>query len=78
VWTRVATDPNGARHSINALLGFAAVYHAHPFGPRTDLRLDATDLTDSRAAANDASALEGGWTRRGEGRAVAVGIEQAF
>ncbi|HSR01018.1 MAG TPA: TonB-dependent receptor [Sphingomicrobium sp.] len=78
VRTRSAADPNGDRQSSYALLGFAAVYHAHIIGPRTDFRVDATDLTNSHAVTRDATSLEGGWTRRAEGRAVAFGIEQAF
>ncbi len=78
VWTRNAAEPNGARQSSYALLSFAAVCHAHIIGPRADFRVDATDLTNSHAVTRDATALEGGWTRRAEGRAVAFGIEQAF
>lgn len=78
VETTNSTAPNGRRRSAFALLGVAGVYHAHIFGPRTDLRIDATNLTNSHVVSTDASALEGGWTRRAVGRAVALGIEQAF
>ncbi|MEO6389136.1 MAG: TonB-dependent receptor [Croceibacterium sp.] len=78
VWTLNSADPNGERHSTYAQLGFAAVYHAHIIGPRTELRLDATNVTNSHAVAADASALEGGWTRSLRDRAVMLGIEQAF
>lgn len=78
VWTLNAADPNGKRHSTFAQLGFAAVYHSHVFGPRTDIRLDATNLTNAHSITSDASSLEGGWTRRLSGRAFAIGIEQPF
>jgi hypothetical protein len=72
------TQPNGSRHSGNALLGLAAVYHATIAGQPTDLRLDLTNLTNVRYATSDASAVEGDWTRYGRGRAITVGIEQGF
>ena len=78
VWTLNEADPNGERHPTYVQLALAAVYHSHIFGPRTDFRLDATDLTNSHAITADASSLEGGWTRRVTGRAVSLGIEQAF
>jgi hypothetical protein len=78
VWTGTGADPNGERHSSYAVWSLAAVYRTKLIGPRTDFRLDATDLTNVRPVASDATALEGGWTRRIEGRAVSLGIEQAF
>ena len=78
VRTLVPEEPNGARRSAYALVGLAAVYHARIAGQPADLRIDLTNLTDRRYVTGDASALEGGWTRNGEGRAVMVGIEQSF
>jgi len=70
--------PNGARAPAYALLGLAAVYHARVAGHATDLRLDLTNLADVRTVAADATALEGGWTRRTKGRAIVLGVEQGF
>ena len=70
--------PNGGRHSPYALLGLAAVYHAKFVGQPADLRLDLTNLTNLHYATSDAANLEGGWARRGRGRAITIGIEQGF
>ncbi|NUQ19118.1 MAG: TonB-dependent receptor [Sphingomonas sp.] len=78
VRTLVPEQPNGSRHSAYAVLGLAAVYHTRMAGEPTDIRIDLTNLTDVRYVTSDATALEGGWTRYGEGRAVMLGIEQGF
>ncbi|MEO6152807.1 MAG: TonB-dependent receptor [Croceibacterium sp.] len=77
-WTSEAANPNGARHSNYAVFALAAIYHARLPGKRTDLRIDATDLTNVHAVTNDARSLEGGWTQRVQGRAVSAGIEMGF
>lgn len=69
---------NGSRHRPYVLLGLAAVYHLSVAGQPADLRLDLTNLTNVHYATSDASALEGGWTRYGRGRAIVIGIEQGF
>lgn len=78
VRTLDASLPNGSRYSPYALIGLAAVYHAQVIGHAADVRLDLTNLTNARYATSDAANLEGGWTRRGRGRAITIGIEQAF
>lgn len=78
VRTLEAADPNGSRHSAYAVLGLSAVYHARIAGQPADLRMDVTNLTNSHYATKDATALEGGWTRWGAGRAISIGIEQGF
>lgn len=78
VRTPDALNPNGSRHSAYALLGLAAVYHARIFDRGSDIRLDLTNLTNAHEVTSDATALEGGWTRRGRGRGVTIGIEQGF
>ncbi|MEQ7874541.1 TonB-dependent receptor [Sphingomonas sp. ASV193] len=70
--------PNRSRHSTYAVVGVAAVYHARFLDRPTDIRVDITNLTNVRYATNDATALEGGWTRWGRQRAVTIGIEQGF
>ena len=70
--------PNAARHSAYALLGLAVVYHVRVAGRPADFRLDLTNLTNARYVTSDAANLEGGWTRRGKGRAVTIGLEQSF
>lgn len=71
-------DPNGSRSHSYAVLGLAAVYHVRIADKPADLRLDLTNLTDARYVTSDADNLEGGWTRRGNGRAISIGIEQGF
>lgn len=71
-------DPNGSRHSPYAVFGLAAVYNARIAGQPTDLRLDMTNLANVHYSTNDATDLEGGWTRQGRARAVTIGIEQGF
>jgi outer membrane cobalamin receptor len=78
VRTLDATRPNGARYSPYALVGFAAVYHARIANRPADVRLDLTNLSNVRYPTSDAANLEGGWTRRGPGRAITIGIEQGF
>jgi hypothetical protein len=78
VRTVAAGDRNGARDRIYARVGLAAVYHLRLAGQPTDLRLDLTNLTNVHYRTGDATALEGGWTRFGEPRALLVGIEQGF
>ena len=78
VRTAVLDQPNGSRRPAYAVLGLAGVYHARIAGQPTDLRIDLTNLTNARYATTDATSLDGGWTRFGEGRAVSVGIEQGF
>jgi outer membrane cobalamin receptor len=70
--------PNGSRYSPYALFGFAAVYHARIVDRSADLRLDLTNVTNARYFTSNALNLEGGWTRRGQGRSIAIGIEQGF
>lgn len=70
--------PNGGRDASYALFGTAAVYHARIAGRASDIRLDLTNLTNVHYPTSDATSLEGGWTRRGRGRAIAIGIEQGF
>ena len=78
VRTSAVQDPNGSRRPVYALLGLAAVYHAKIFDRPSDIRLDLTNLANTRYVTSDPTALEGGWTRRGRGRAVTIGIEQGF
>lgn len=78
VRTTAFDDPNGSRRSPYALLGLAALYHARIAGQPADLRLDLTNLTNVHYATIDATALEGGWTQLGRGRAITIGIEQGF
>lgn len=78
VKTPVPDEPNGARYPTFAEFGLAAVYHVRIADRPADLRLDLTNLTDVRAYTNDASNLEGDWTRHSRGRAVTFGIEQGF
>lgn len=78
VRTLTLTDPNGAHGSPYALLGLAAVYHARIADRPADLRVDVTNLTNVHYATSDATSLEGGWTNRGRGRALTIGIEQGF
>ena len=78
VRTSDATFPNSSRYSAYALFGVAAVYHARFVGHSADVRLDLTNLTNVRYVTSDAANLEGGWTRRGRGRAITIGLEQAF
>jgi len=73
-----AALPNGSRYSPYALIGLAAVYHARIAGRSADIRLDLTNLTNARYFTSNAANLEGGWTRRGRGRAITIGIEQGF
>lgn len=72
------TDPNGARDGAYATVGLSAIYHAGLGGRLSDFRVDLTNLTNVRYLTNDASNLEGGWTRRARGRAITLGIEQGF
>ena len=76
--TSAPADPNGGRHSAYAEFGLAAVYHARIADRPADIRLDLTNLANVRYTTNDATALEGGWTRLGRGRAITIGIEQGF
>lgn len=78
VRTADSAQPNGSRLSPYAVVGVSAIYHTRLAGQPADVRLDLTNLTDSSYETNDATALEGGWTRWGEGRAVIIGIEQGF
>jgi len=78
VRTSESDQPNGERYSPYALVGLAAVYHARIADQPADIRLDLTNLTNARYFTSNASNLEGGWTRRGQGRAIAIGIEQGF
>ena len=78
VRTIVPDRPNGARYSPYGLLGLAAVYHVRIADRPADLRLDLTNLTNVRYFTSDAANLEGGWTRRGPGQAITIGIEQGF
>jgi hypothetical protein len=71
-------DPNGARASAFATLGFSAVYHAGTAQSRRDFRVDVTNLANAHYLLNDAASLEGGWTRWGRGRAITFGFEQGF
>lgn len=71
-------DPNGARAPAFVTFGLAAVYHARFGGRPADIRLDLTNLADVRYVTNDSNNLEGGWTRFAQGRAILIGIEQAF
>lgn len=72
------TNPNGVRSKPFATAGFSAVYHAGLGGRLSDFRLDITNLANSRYVMNDASNLEGGWSKRAQGRAITVGVEQGF
>lgn len=78
VRTLSSIEPNGARYSAYAQFGLAAVYHGRIADQPADLRLDLTNLTNARYMASDAENLEGGWTGRLRGRAIAIGIEQSF
>lgn len=78
VRTLTPTQPNGSRRPFHAEVGLAGVYHLTVAGKPVDLRLDLTNLTDSHAPSNDATALEGDWTRLARRRAITVGIEQGF
>lgn len=71
-------QPNGWRAPAFATFGLAAVYHLRIAGHPDDLRLDLTNLADVRYPTSDARNLEGGWARFAQGRAMVVGIEQAF
>jgi hypothetical protein len=44
----------------------------------SDFRVDLTNATNARYRLNDATNLEGGWTRWGQERAITLGIEQGF
>lgn len=72
------TDPNGGRAGGYATVGLSAVYHAGLGGRLSDFRIDLTNITNARYFTNDASNLEGDWTRRVRGRAITLGIEQGF
>lgn len=78
VRTLQTSEPNESRHSAYGLLGLAGVYHVRIADRPADIRLDLTNLTNGRYVASDAANLEGGWTRRGRGRAVTIGFEQGF
>jgi hypothetical protein len=78
VRTAALDRPNGARSASFAVFGLAAIYHVRIAGQPADLRLDLTNATDARYVTSDAANLEGGWTRQGPGRAIAIGIEQGF
>lgn len=78
VRTLAAGQPNGSRYPGYGLLGLAALYHVRIADRPADLRLDLTNLTNAHYVTSDAANLEGGWTRRGRGRAVTIGIEQGF
>jgi len=78
VRTPSPADPQGARGPATAIVGLAGVYHARLAEHPTDLRLDLTNLTDVRPLASDAADLDGGWTRRAQGRALTIGIELGF
>jgi hypothetical protein len=78
VRTASPADPNGARGSPVAMLGVTGVYHARIDEHPIDLRLDLTNLSGVRPVTNDAADLEGGWTRRAQGRAATIGIEFGF
>lgn len=71
-------DPNGARDHGYATLGLSAIYHAGLGGRLSDFRVDLTNVTNAHYRINDATNLEGGWTRRGQERAITLGIEQGF
>ncbi|HEY0313923.1 MAG TPA: TonB-dependent receptor [Allosphingosinicella sp.] len=73
-----STAPNAARSPFFAVFGLAAVYRVRLLERPADLRLDLTNAGGARYVTRDASALEGGWTTRGRGRALTVGIEQGF
>jgi hypothetical protein len=73
-----STAPNAARWPFFAVFGLAAVYRVRLLERPADLRLDLTNAGGARYVTRDASALEGGWTTRGRGRALTVGIEQGF
>jgi outer membrane receptor protein involved in Fe transport len=70
--------PDRQRAPTFAVFGFAAVYRVRLLDKPADLRLDFTNVGDARYVTRDASNLEGGWTIRGRGRAITVGIEQGF
>ncbi|HMC91743.1 MAG TPA: TonB-dependent receptor [Allosphingosinicella sp.] len=78
VRSRSAAEPNAARAPAFATFGLAAVYRVKLLERPADLRLDLTNLAGARYATSDATALEGGWTTRGRGRALTLGIEQGF
>ena len=70
--------PNATRELAYATLGLSAVYHLGTTNSRRDFRVDLTNVTDVRYRVNDASNVEGGWTRWGRGRAITLGFEQGF
>ncbi len=78
VRTLSPSDPNGSRQHFSAEFGLAGVYHLTLAGKPVDVRLDLTNLTNSHAPSNDATALEGDWMRFARRRAVTIGIEQGF
>lgn len=71
-------NPNGGREPAYASFSLSAVYHAGSRNSRRDIRLDLTNLTNVHYLTNDASSIGGGWTRRGRGRAIMIGVEQGF
>ena len=73
-----STALNAARAPFFAIFGLAAVYRVRLLERPADLRLDLTNAGDAHYVTRDASGLEGGWTTRGRGRALTVGIEQGF
>lgn len=71
-------EPNGAREGAYATVGLSAIYHAGRSNLRRDFRVDLTNLTNTHYRVNDATNLEGGWSRWGRGRAITLGFEQGF
>lgn len=76
--TAAPGDPDGARGPFYAVFGLAAVYRVRLLERPTDLRLDLTNVGNVRYATREATSLDGGWTVRGRGRALTIGIEQGF
>ena len=78
VYSPSPLDPNGSRERANATIGLSAVYHAGLGGRLSDFRVDLTNVTNARYHLNNATNLEGGWTRWGQERTITLGIEQGF
>jgi outer membrane cobalamin receptor len=78
VYSRNLAEPNGGREHGYATFGLSAVYHAGLGGRLSDFRVDLTNATNTRYRLNQATNLEGGWTRWTQGRAITLGIEQGF
>ncbi|HEX2764333.1 MAG TPA: TonB-dependent receptor [Allosphingosinicella sp.] len=78
VRTLTPADPNGAQDASFATFDLAGVYHLRLLDRPTDIRIDLTNIADAHYLTRDASSLAGGWTDRGRGRAVTIGIEGGF